>query len=277
MKHGGDAMRWPWQRTRSEARTEGPGPTSGEGPPTLVITPEPPPELRAFVEQRMFGHVDGADDWLEAFLTETELDDLATRHVAADLSPAQEARVRQAVEIGTPRQARFNLLMWPQLIPADIRLSALRSAIRQDSDPYMRIAALAGMQGTSVKVPAADWPGVRDDLLSALGDPRAAIRNRATVTLADRLVPNDVSAVLHAATTLELGGSELQNLLGALVKMGADDAATALIPMVLERWTGGPEDRAWLELWRTRGARPSVPAPDYFGMPGLAYIPNLDG
>ncbi len=48
----------------------------------------------------------------------------------------------------------------------------------------MRIAATVGLQDEAFRVPETEWPAVRDELLDATRDPRGAIRNRATVTLA---------------------------------------------------------------------------------------------
>lgn len=62
-----------------------------------------PPEVQALFEQSIYGHVEGSTDWLEAFLSEPELDNLATRHIADDLDAEQEARVRAILASGTPR------------------------------------------------------------------------------------------------------------------------------------------------------------------------------
>ena len=276
LAHGeGRQLRWPWHRhAKSSVRAadqRGSEPRLG-----LRITPEAPPEVRATLEHHVFGHVDEASDWLATFLAEHELDDLGTRHVAGDLTPAQEARVREIVASGRPRQGLFNLLMWPQLIPPDIRLDAVRGAVRQTHDPYLRIAAVVGLEGGAVEVSDSEWPSVRDELLTALGDPRAAIRNRVTVALSRRLRVSDGPAILRSVAEAGLGGTELENVLAALIRVGADDAAPDLLPRMLEQGVSRPEVRAWLESWQAAGSRAASPPPRWFGLPALAYIPNLD-
>ena len=262
---------------RPESPSEGVPQAREEPRPGLRIVPEPSPEFRAFAEQQLFGHIDGAPDWFAAFLAEPELDNLATRHIAADLDTAQDARVRAVLVSGTPRQARFNLLMHPQLIPTDVRLAALRAAVRQSDDPYMRIAAIVGLQDEALRVPETEWPAVRDELLDATRDPRGVIRNRATVTLTGRLQADDVPAVVARIREGGLEGSELDNLVATFVKLGADDAVLEVLPIVLEHGAQVEATRAWLEAWQAAGQRPAEPAPPWFGMPALGYIPNLDG
>lgn len=168
------------------------------------------------------------------------------------------------------------LRMTPQLIPTDVRLAALRAALRQSDDPYMRIAALVGFQERGpVRVPDDEWPAVRDELLDAARDPRAAIRSRATVTLSGRLRPDDAPAVVELIREGALDASELDTLVATLVKLGADAAVLEILPIALERGTQGPT-LAWLEAWQATGGRPAEPAPRGFGLPVLGYIPNLD-
>lgn len=261
----GVKMRWPWRRQRQLV---------GESRPAIEFIPEPPSELRALVEAHAFGHVDHASDWLETFLRCPELDDLGTRHIASDLTPEQERRVREIVTAGEPRQALFNLLMWPQLIPADVRLATACAAMRQERDPYMRIAAAVGLQER--KIADADWPAVRDALLGLLRDPRQQIQNRATIALRSGLRAGDAGAVVAAVLSSSLGPGEIESFVGALLKVGASDAALHLLPRLLESDRLHPDVRAWLETWQSTGTRPDGSPPRDFGLSGLAYIPNLD-
>ncbi len=92
-------MRWPWRRG-SEQSAGHQREASEEPRPELQIVPEPSPDARAVFEHLVFGHIDERSDWFEAFLAEPELDDLVTRHIAGDLSPAQAARVRAILADG---------------------------------------------------------------------------------------------------------------------------------------------------------------------------------
>lgn len=258
-------IRWPWQRQRQPA---------GDGRPSINFVPEPPPEVRALFEEHVFGQVDRASDWLETFLDCPELDDLGTRHVATDLTPEQERRVREILATGEPRQGLFNLLMWPQLIPADVRLATACAAMRQERDPYMRIAAAVGLQER--KIADADWPAVRDALLGLLSDPRRQIQNRATITLKSGLRKSDADSVVEAVLASSLDPGEIETLVGALVKIDGWAAAARLLPRLLESANLHPDVRAWLETWQSTGVRPDGPPPEDFGLSGLAYIPNLD-
>ena len=228
-----------------------------------------PPELAAFIR----GPIDGREDWFEAFLAESELDDLRTRKSAADLTPHEVGRVREIVATGQPRQARFNLLLNPRLLPDDVRLGVLRASLT-DSDPYMRIAAVVGLQDPAAAViPPREWPAVRDALIGRLDDPEAAIRNRASATLAGRAGPGDGPA-LGAAPVHE---EQVRNLLIACIRADAQDAVLALLPRLLAQERMHAPTRAYLERWQADGRRPPDDPPAILMLPGLGYIPNLDG
>ncbi len=142
----------------------------------------------------------------------------------------------------------------------------------------MRIAAIVGLQDAGgVRMSDVVWPAVRNELLDALRDPRPAIRNRATVTLSGRLRPGDVPAVVALIQRRVVDGSELDNLVAALVNLRADAAVLDVLPIVLERGARRPAARAWLEAWQAGGSRPAEPAPPWFDLPALGYMPNLDG
>jgi hypothetical protein len=234
------------------------------------VDPESDPVLDAILRQMT--PADQSDDWLEAFLVIDELDDLFTRHGAADLSTGQESRVRAVLRDRAPRQARFNLLMRPGVIPGDARLDALDAGL-VDEDPYMRIAAAVGLQDLAVA--DADWPPVRDALIGLVADPIGAIANRATVTLAGNARSGDGPAILDAARQAD--DRHLQNLLIALVRAGADREVLELLPLVLVQEGLAASTRAWLERWAADGRRPDGDPPAYFMAPALGYIPNLDG
>ena len=186
---------WPFGRsTPSEPATPLPRPLDPRNLPS-----ELPPEVAAFIR----GPIDGRDDWLDAFLEEPELDNLRTFRTADDLTPLEAGRVRDIVATGAPHQARFNLLLNPQLVPEDIRLDALRAAL-DDADPYMRIAAAVGLQAPSnTPMTPASWPPTRDALIGRLDDPEPAIRTvRASLSLVGRRLATDrPSAPLRSTTT----------------------------------------------------------------------------
>lgn len=236
-----------------------------------LVDPAAEPALDAFL--RLMSPTDQSDAWLETFLAIDELDDLFTRHSAADLSPAQEGRVRTVLRERMPRQARFNLLMHPALIPADARLDALRAGL-EDDDAYMRISAATGLQ--DVDIEDAEWPTVREALLRRVADPIGAVVNRATVTLAGNARSGDGPAILAAARSSALNPSDRGNLLIALVRAGADREVLELLPEVLQS-VGEPVSRAWLERWMAEGRRPAGELPAFLMLPALGYIPNLDG
>ena len=227
-----------------------------------------PPEVAAFIR----GPIDGRVDWFQAFLEEPELDNLRTFRTAEDLTPLEAGRVRDIFATGKPRQARFNLLLNPQLVPEDIRLDALRAAL-EDADPYMRIAAAVGLQDPS-KIPTTpvSWPASRDALIARLDDPEPAIRNRASVTLAGRAAPGDGPTLRDA----EIHDAEIGNMLIAGIRAGADDVVVALLPRMLPR-PMPDETRAYLERWQAAGRRPTEDPPAFLMLPALGYIPNLAG
>ena len=231
------------------------------------------PALRAFA----VGPIDSRDDWFEAFLAQDELDDLRTRHDWRELTPEQTARVRAIVASGQPRQALFNLLLWPQLLPPDVGGRTIVDAIRQDREPYMRVAAIVGLQHFPAgSIPRESWPGVRDALLSAFPDRRMSIANRASVTLHTQARPGDGPSILAAARAAELAGGDLRNVFITLIRIGAHEEILQLLPDVLANEKLQPAARAWLERWKSLGRRPAEDPPASFGLPVLGYIPNLD-
>lgn len=148
---------------------------------------------------------------------------------------------------------------------------ALRSL---NSDPYMRIAAVVGLQDPSAAViPQSEWPAVRDALIGRLDDPEAAIRNRASVTLAGRAGPGDGPA-LGAAPVHE---EQVRNLLIACIRADAQHVVLTLLPRLLARVRMDDESRTYLERWQADGRRPPDEPPVGFMLPGLGYIANLDG
>jgi hypothetical protein len=234
----------------------------------LKLPDDLPPEIAAFIR----GPIDGRVDWFDAFLSESELDDLRTHKSAADLTPQEVRRVREIVASGQPRQARFNLLLNPRLLPDDVRLGALRAALT-DSDPYMRIAATVGLQDPAAAVIAPpDWPTVRDALIGCLDDPEPAIRNRTSVTLAGRAVPGDGPALRAALVHDE----QVRNVLIACIRAEAEDVVLALLPRLLAQERMQADSRTYLERWQADGRRPPDDPPAVLMLPGLGYIPNLD-
>lgn len=156
-----------------------------------------------------------AADPLDAFLTATDLDQLADAYDALAAGPDRTGRSTAIIRSWSDPQAVANLLMYPQLLPDAERTDALLRGLRDDG--YLRLAAAVG-----VGVLQADHleDGVRRAVLDALldlvaGDAGpAGIRAAAEigpliraeeVDLLDDLDGHPVDATRHNLTQARLG------------------------------------------------------------------------
>lgn len=213
------------------------------------------------------------ESWLEEFLWENELDNLLIKQTCADFTEAQEERVRSVLDARTPRQARYNLLMHPRMIPAEIRVQALVAPFEEKApDPWMVLAATVGLQGAYVS--HREWPSVLRILLGRLGTAEDTIANRILITIAGHARAADVPAILDVARTMS-ARDQMCNVLGLALRNGATDNQVAPILKAALQAAGDDETRDWLARWLATGRRPDG-LPIGMQLPTLGYIPNLD-
>ncbi len=123
---------------------------------------------------------------MEAFLQADELNNLASlAKQAAPLDAADATEIKALVEHWTETQALANLLMYPDIIPSEIRFEALLKGLQSPVKSYLVVAATIGLQRVVSQLSDAEQKAVLDRLLEIipLSPPTAA--GRASVTLSE--------------------------------------------------------------------------------------------
>jgi hypothetical protein len=208
---------------------------------------------------------------LDAFLLENELDDLG-RRTFTDPTLAETMALIEIVNAWAPRQAIFNLLLTIPMLPEPVRVSAITHGLDQRDDPWLALAATVGLQ--DARDIGASWPRVRDRIADLVGSGLPILDNRASVTLALQAQPGDGPALAAVAARVCDDDPVLENILVAMLRIGADDVAGDVIPRVLDDISFAPSV-GWLAQWMVIGRRPKEPMPPYLTLPSLGYIPNL--
>jgi hypothetical protein len=133
---------------------------------------------------------------LSEFLISSQLD--TTRKLAntlISLNQTDEAQIRDFIKQWNEPQAIANLLMYPSLIPQDIRLDSLLKALTEQVS-YSTLAAIIGLQGHDDWWSEAERATIVEHLQSiAFGAPQP-ISSRASVTLLDYLRLQDVDKTI---------------------------------------------------------------------------------
>jgi hypothetical protein len=152
---------------------------------------------------------------IDVFLASTDLDDLADASEALTLHPDDTGHAASAIESWSDLQAVANLLMYPAVLPEQLRVAALLRGLRGDG--YLRLAATVGVGDVS---PDELSDGVRRELVDALLDVVASdagpagLRASAEVgpllrademELLEDLAAHPVDAVRHNLTQAGLG------------------------------------------------------------------------
>ena len=210
---------------------------------------------------------------LAAFLAATDLGSL--QRPRTELGHRDNYRSGSGPFIATwaDRQAFANLLMYPELIPADLRVTAFLRGLALHSDGYLRLAAtigvgsldfgdltaaervalvealldlVAGDSGPAAIRAAAEFgrlmhPGNAPELVVLLTHPDAAVRHNVAAALARLLDPDSIADLLADRDTV--------------VAADADAAAAALT-------------RDGIDI--------HCPASDQRLLPALPYLPTID-
>lgn len=190
-----------------------------------------------------------------------DLDDLHRAVRALDrLDEADVAGLRVVLAAWRDAQAIANLLMYPKLLPPELRAVALLRGLGGDP-PYFALAAAVGLAALD----AGGFTGeerlaLRDRLLLALrGEPLIAVR--AAVALAGYVDGDDLARVVP-----ELAHGDprvVHNLLVAL----AEHSSLDVLDVAIAREPSFTPDRAAALRARLRPAPPDTPV--------LPYLPSL--
>ena len=152
---------------------------------------------------------------LDAFLTASDLDDLAAAYDALPSVPDDSGRAASVVASWSDVQAVANLLMHPSVLPPERRVETLLRGLRAEG--YLRLAAAVGVGGLGADELPDD---LRREVLGALLDVIASdagpagVRASAEVgpllrsdelELLDDLAAHPVDAVRHNLAQAALG------------------------------------------------------------------------
>lgn len=111
---------------------------------------------------------------LQDLLAASDLDALLAAREALDgLDADDDARLLTLVEQWQDVPALANVLMYPEVLPEDVRLPALLRAVRDREEPYLSLAASVGLQRLA-EDPMEDDPeddeALQAEVVAALGD-----------------------------------------------------------------------------------------------------------
>jgi hypothetical protein len=145
---------------------------------------------------------------LEAFLAAEDLDEvLNARGKIAAIAADDEASVRAVLAEWRNRQAVSNLLLYPALIPEDIRLATLFRGLYERQVVYYVLAAVVGFHSLDAATIAnADRRRVLADLIAVMRDTTDILAQRASVSFSEFTKPEDAPQVFalmgHADKTV---------------------------------------------------------------------------
>lgn len=180
------------------------------------------PTLRAFLRTGDLDELAGIRDELvgDRIAGDRTGGDRTGGGVHRDNSDPADARptdpIRDVIREWTDRQSVANLLMYPELIPEDLRVAALLRGLTDRRDGYLRLAAAVGA-GDAEPLSDADRQGLGDallDLVSSDTGPapvRAAAQLGALLTVGD--APDLVVLLRHPEDAVR------HNLTAALVRI----------------------------------------------------------
>jgi len=166
---------------------------------------------------------------LERYLAVDELDELAELHEDADFtSAADRAAIARVLSTQSDVRAAANLLMYPDVIPADVRIDAALRAVALNANGYLRIAGAVAIS----HLPDLGYPSdARASLLAALlgvittdAGPAAVRASSAISSFLDReSITEVVAALTHPNPSVR------HNLVASLSRFADESGWEALL------------------------------------------------
>lgn len=210
---------------------------------------------------------------IAAFLAADELDLLAdVRAGLGSPTASEQAEVQTVVEAWTDIQAVANVLFYPEVLPPEKRLAALRRGLSDQGHRYLRLAAATGAGSLDLgSLGDDDRLMLLRDLRGLLASDTSTVAARASVSIRRLLLPADSADIvpllahpdrvvrrnLEIALLGLLGPRALQTLLADRSRVAGGDAAAAHAAFA------GDGIDATRELDQQRV------------LPSLVYLPNL--
>ena len=126
---------------------------------------------------------------LSTFLAEIELDQLAALpEKIGPLSTQEQGYIRQILQSRKDIQGVANLLMYPLVIPEEMRLETTLRALKDTANPYCVLAAVVGCQNLPYDEFTSDLGiEILHTIVEIIHQNKGIIAQRASVILADKL------------------------------------------------------------------------------------------
>jgi hypothetical protein len=126
---------------------------------------------------------------LRTLLTATDLDNLSSaRDNISDLNYEDTEELIRILQKWTDTQAIANILMYPDLIPEDVRLDYVLKGLHENKVTYFALAAIVGLSVIDIGTLTRDEQvKIVDKVIVLAKDNGGAIADRASVFLADNL------------------------------------------------------------------------------------------
>ncbi|WP_181820745.1 hypothetical protein [Loktanella sp. D2R18] len=126
------------------------------------------------------------------------MDNLANlRADLTELTPEQEDHIRLVVQQWADIQAVSNLLFYPSLVPADIRLPLIHKGLCERTTNYLVLAATVGLTDLNITdLTEPDRLAIADELIAVIEDKVAIAADRASIAIRPFLKANDAERVV---------------------------------------------------------------------------------
>jgi hypothetical protein len=159
---------------------------------------------------------------LRAFLTATDLDELwSARAKIAELDSQDLDEIDRVLQEWADAQAVANILMYPDLIPTDIRLHYMLQGLLENKTTYFVLAATVGLYRIDIEILSVDEQAkIVDQLIAVMKDHDGPIADRASVFLADKLLYLEEDHTTKIVGLLDLSSDLVRhNILVALIPL----------------------------------------------------------
>lgn len=170
---------------------------------------------------------------IQQFLRSTDLDELLEvrqQFLDDELDPAATAEVLAVLDDWTDQQAVSNLLMHPQLIPAEQRNAQVQRGLDDVENPYVRLAAVVGIGELDLsQITDIERQRFVTTLLELIGSDGTVCAERASFSLVWVMrqpdAPEVVECLAHPSARVR------HNILQGLLEMLGTSGLAALLEM----------------------------------------------
>jgi hypothetical protein len=129
---------------------------------------------------------------LQTVLTATDLDDLLAAIQQLQPNDLDPSVIGATIQGWEDEQAVANFLFYPFLIPAELRLPAIRRALEETEQPYYTLAIVVGLQWFEPgQLPPEETREIRDRLFDLIRSDSSIIAVRASTSLSNFVDESD--------------------------------------------------------------------------------------